>query len=60
MNKLPEGTTELMTHPSSMAAQGSEFDLDPQRQTELNMLCSDDSKEVLKERKIELISFLDL
>ncbi len=60
MNKLPEGTTELMTHPSSMAAQGSDFDLDPQRQTELNMLCSDDSKEVLKERKIELISFLDL
>jgi chitin disaccharide deacetylase len=58
--RLPEGTTELMVHPGSMSAYGTPFDLDPQRQTELRMLLDPSIKDVLKERKIELISYSDL
>ena len=60
LTRLPEGTTELMVHPGSMTPIGSDFDLDPQRQTELQMLTNPDLRAVLNERKIELISFRDL
>jgi predicted glycoside hydrolase/deacetylase ChbG (UPF0249 family) len=60
LNRLPEGTTELMVHPGSMASYGTPFDLDPQRQTELNMLMEPEVPALLAELKIELISFADL
>lgn len=58
--RLPEGTTELMTHPSSPSAYGTTFDLDPQRITELQMLLDPELPALLAERKIELISYADL
>lgn len=58
--RLPEGTTELMVHPGSPTPTGTDFDTDPQRQTELRMLTDDAIREVLRERKIELGSFGDL
>lgn len=60
LTRLPEGTTELMVHPGSMTPIGSPFDMDPQRQTELQMLTNPDVPALLRERKIELISFVDL
>ncbi len=60
LTRLPEGTTELMVHPGSPTPIGSDFDLDPQRQTELAMLTNPDVRIVLQERKIELCSFEDL
>lgn len=60
LTRLPEGTTELMVHPGSMTPTGTEFDLDPQRQTELQMLTNPEVRVLLKERKIELISFGEL
>ncbi|NOS66897.1 MAG: ChbG/HpnK family deacetylase [Candidatus Peribacteraceae bacterium] len=60
VTRLPEGTTELMVHPGSMTPIGTPFDLDPQRQTELQMLTNPDVPVLLKERKIELISYADL
>ncbi len=60
LTRLPEGTTELMVHPGSMTPIGSPFDLDPQRQTELQMLTNPEVPGLLKERKIELISFADM
>ncbi len=60
LTRLPEGTTELMVHPGSMTPIGTPFDLDPQRQTELQMLTNPDVRVLLKERKIELISYRDL
>ncbi len=58
--RLPEGTTELMVHPSSPTPHGSAFDIDPQRVTELQMLTDPDLPKLLAERKIELISYADL
>ncbi len=58
--KLPEGTTELMVHPSGAIAYGTPYDLDPQRQTELRMLLDESIKTMLMERKIELCSWADL
>lgn len=60
LTRLPEGTTELMVHPGSMTPVGTPFDLDPQRQTELQMLTNPDVPALLKERKIDLISYRDL
>jgi len=60
INKLPAGTTELAVHPGSQTSYGTDFDLDPQRQTELNMLLDETIPQLLKERKIELCSFEDL
>ncbi len=60
LTRLPEGTTELMVHPGSMTPIGSEFDRDPQRQTEFQMLTNPEVPGLLRERKIELISFRDL
>lgn len=60
LTRLPEGSTELMVHPGSMTPIGTPFDLDPQRQTELQMLMNPDVRPLLKERKIELISYGDL
>lgn len=60
LSRLPEGTTELMVHPGSPTPIGSDFDRDPQRQTEAQMLCQDELPGLLAERKIELCSYLDL
>lgn len=60
LNKLPEGTTELMVHPGSQNAIGDAFELDPQRQTELRMLTDDSIPTLLTQLKIELCSFGDL
>jgi chitin disaccharide deacetylase len=60
INKLPEGTTELMVHPGSAISFGTPFDLDPQRQTELRMLQDPSIRELLNEKKVELISYGDL
>lgn len=60
ITRLPEGTTELMTHPGSMSAYGTPFDLDPQRQTELRMLTDLTIMPLLMEKKVTLISFADL
>jgi len=58
--RLPEGTTELMTHPSSPTSYGTTFDLDPQRITELQMLLDPELPKLLAERKIEVCSYADL
>jgi predicted glycoside hydrolase/deacetylase ChbG (UPF0249 family) len=60
LSKLPEGTTELMTHPGSPTPLGDPFDLDPQRQTELAMLTDERLPAYLKERGVELCSYQDL
>ncbi len=60
LSRLPDGTTELMTHPSSPSAYGTSFDLDPQRVTELQMLLDPELPKLLAERKIELITYADL
>jgi predicted glycoside hydrolase/deacetylase ChbG (UPF0249 family) len=60
LSRLPEGTTELMVHPGAQTPIGSDFDLDPQRQTEAQMLLQEDLPSQLAERKIELISYADL
>lgn len=58
--KLPDGTAELMVHPSSAITCGTPFDLDPQRQTELRMLLDETIPALLRERKITLCSYADL
>lgn len=58
--RLPEGTTELMTHPGSQTSYGTPFDLDPQRQTEFRMLTDASIPALMAERKIELCSYADL
>lgn len=60
LSRLPEGTTELMVHPGSMTPVGSDFDLDPQRQTETMMLTQEQLPGLLREKKIELGSYADL
>lgn len=60
LSRLPDGTTELMVHPGSPTSTGTDFDRDPQRQTELNMLCDEGLPSQLRERKIELCSWADL
>ncbi len=60
LSRLPEGSTELMTHPGSPAAEGTEFDLDPQRQTELNMLLDDTLPAQLAQLGIQSSSYADL
>jgi chitin disaccharide deacetylase len=59
-SRLPEGTCELMVHPGSPAAEGTPFDLDPQRQTELQMLMDPEIDVQLKRYDIRLCSFADL
>ena len=58
--RLPEGTTELMVHPGSLAAEGTPFDVDPQRQTELQMLIDPEMGETLERYGIELCSYLSI
>ncbi len=60
VSRLPEGSTELMVHPGSPAAEGTPFDLDPQRQTELNMITDPEVMTFLTGYGIELGSFADL
>lgn len=58
--RLPEGVTELMVHPSSPSSYGTDFDLDPQRVTELQMLLDPELPALIAERKIELTTYADL
>jgi chitin disaccharide deacetylase len=60
LSRLPEGTTEWMVHPGSPHPHGEPFDADPQRQTEMAILMSDDTRAELTERGIELCSYGDL
>lgn len=60
LGRLPEGTTEWMTHPGSPNPNAESFDADPQRQTELNILLSDDTRAEIASREIELCSYEDL
>lgn len=60
LSRFPDGTTELMVHPGSMTAEGTEFDRDPQRQTELMMLVDETLRPQLAEKKIVLCSYGDL
>ena len=60
IGRLPEGITELMVHPGSACTEGTPFDLDPQRQTELRMLTDASIVEELQERDIRLASYGDL
>ena len=56
--KLPEGTTELMTHPGYADAELSEHDgYTWQREEELRVLCSKELRELLLRQGIELASF---
>jgi predicted glycoside hydrolase/deacetylase ChbG (UPF0249 family) len=56
--KLPEGTTELMTHPGYPDAGLSEHDYyASQRQEELRALCSKEFRDLLQRCGIELTSF---
>jgi predicted glycoside hydrolase/deacetylase ChbG (UPF0249 family) len=57
LSRLPDGTTELMTHPGSPAAEGTPFDLDPQRQTEFQMLIDPEFSETLNRYGITLCSW---
>ena len=58
--RLPEGITELMTHPGSPAATGDAFEMDPQRVTELRMLTNPETVALLKEREVTLCSYADV
>lgn len=60
INKIQDGTTELMVHPGNPIAYGTPFDLDPQRQTELRMLTDEGIAAHLAEKEVHLISYSDL
>lgn len=60
LGRLPEGSTEWMVHPGSPNPNAEPFDADPQRQTELNILMSDDTRAEIVEREITLCSYADL
>jgi predicted glycoside hydrolase/deacetylase ChbG (UPF0249 family) len=60
LGRLDDGVTEWMVHPGSPNPQGDTFDSDPQRQTELNILMSDDTREEIASREIVLCSYEDL
>ena len=60
LGRLPDGVTELMVHPGSVASSGTPFDLDPQRQTELQMLTDASLAASLQERAITLTSYRSL
>jgi chitin disaccharide deacetylase len=56
--RLPEGTTELMTHPGYADPGLSEYDdYTWQREEELRVLCSKELRELLQHHEIELTSF---
>lgn len=60
LNRVPEGITEWMVHPGSPNPSGEPFDRDPQRQTELNILMSDDTREEIASKEFELCSYADV
>ena len=57
---LPEGTTELMTHPGTCDPLGDDFSRNPQRETERNMLLDPELPAFIRSRGIELVGFGDL
>ena len=59
LEKLPEGTWELMTHPGYPCEQGGPFD-GPQRLKELQALLSAEAQEIIVRRRIRLCSFGEL
>ena len=62
LNALPEGTWELVCHPgysdADLKAAGTR--LTQSREVELAALTSDETKEIIASRKIQLISYADL
>jgi len=59
LEKLPEGSWELMTHPGYPYPQGRAFE-GGQRLTEVRALCSDEAKDLIKRRDIRLGTFGEL
>ncbi|MBI2636280.1 ChbG/HpnK family deacetylase [Candidatus Peregrinibacteria bacterium] len=57
---IPEGTTELMVHPGQCDPGGDEFSMNPQRETEMEMLTDEEMPAFAARQKIEMISFRDL
>lgn len=61
MSRLPaEGTIELMVHPGAPTPVGTDFDLDPQRQTELQTLTDQAAAELLVKMKVTRATYADL
>jgi len=60
LGRLPDGTVELMTHPGSPTPIGTDFDRDPQRQTELHMLMAPELLTLFTSRKITRCSYGDV
>ncbi|HJP85192.1 MAG TPA: ChbG/HpnK family deacetylase [Gemmatimonadaceae bacterium] len=57
---LPDGTTELMTHPGyADVALALRDNYTVERETELGVLCSHEFRELLRECKVSLINFGD-
>jgi len=57
---LPDGTTELMTHPGyADVALALRDNYTVERETELSVLCSHEFRELLRECKVSLINFGD-
>ena len=59
LNEIPAGNWELMTHPGYPSPHGKPFE-NEQRLTELNALCAEQVKEVIRQRQINLCTFGDL
>lgn len=60
LDRLPDGTTELMVHAGHPTTTGGWFDTDPQRQIEFAMLTDPDLRAFIDERSITLLSYRDL
>ncbi len=60
LGRLPDGVTEWMVHPGSPNPNAEPFDANPQRQTELNILLSDDTRAEIAEREFTVCSYADL
>lgn len=61
LSRLPtEGSIELMVHPGAPTPIGNDFDIDPQRVTELQMLTDPAVPPLLQKLKLQRLSYADL
>ncbi len=61
MARLPvEGSIELMVHPGAPTPVGSDFDIDPQRQTELQTLTDPTATELIAKMKLQRATYADI
>ncbi len=61
MSRLPnEGSIELMVHPGAPTPIGTDFDIDPQRQTELQTLTDPTAAALLAKMKVTRATYADL